>query len=443
MTAYVAVVSKRSYDREILRLAVPALGALAAEPIYVLVDTAVVGHLGTPELGGLAVAGTVLTTGFFLFNFLAYGTTASVSRLVGANDQEAAAHQAVQGCWLAAVLGVLLAGAGVLLAVPAMGVMGATGEMREAGTTYLRISALGSPAVLLTLVGAGYLRGLQDTRTTFYIAAASNVANLVIEVVLIFGLGFGIGASALSTVIAQYGAAVAYVAITVGGVRRFSVSVAPALARIRALLVVGRDLFVRTGSLLAALAVATAVASRIGTVEVASHQIAFQVWSLLALVLDSIAVAGQAMVGRYLGAGSAAHAREASRRMLEWGVGVGIVVAVALAVAAPILAPVFTNDQRVVELTRQVLLVVAVMQPVNAVVFVLDGVLIGAGDLRYLALAMLASSAVFVPLAIGVLAFEHGLLVLWAALVVLMLTRLGALAARFRGDEWAVVGAAR
>ncbi|HEX7167032.1 MAG TPA: MATE family efflux transporter, partial [Acidimicrobiales bacterium] len=257
-------------------MAVPALGALAAEPMYVLVDTAVVGHLGTPQLGGLAVAGTALTTAFFLFNFLAYGTTAAVSRSVGALQPRAAAQHAVQGAWLALGLGVLLAALGVALAPQAISLFGADGEVARNGVVYLRVSALGAPVVLLALVGVGYLRGLQDTRTTLVVALGSNLLNLVLELALIYGLGMGIAASAAATVFAQVVAAAAYGVVVVREVRRHGVALRPDAVHLRALVVVGRDLFVRTGSLLAALAVATGVASRMGQVDLAAHQIAFQ-----------------------------------------------------------------------------------------------------------------------------------------------------------------------
>src|SRR5687768_16922361 len=313
----------RPIDREILRLAVPALGALDAEPLYLLVDTAVVGHLGTPQLGGLAVAGTVLTTAFFLFNFLAYGTTAAVARLIGADDHRTAAHQAVQGVWLALAIGVVLLAAGVTFAPAAVGLFGATDAVRDNAIVYLRIAALGAPAVLLALVGVGYLRGLQDTTRTLAVAVGSNVLNLVLELTLIYGLGMGIAASAAATVVAQYAAAAAYVVVVLRNVQAAGVGLRPDARRLRALVVVGRDLFVRTGSLLAALAVATGVASRLGAVDLGAHQIAFQLWSFLALVLDAIAIAGQAMIGRFLGAGAADDARAAGWRMVQWGIGAG------------------------------------------------------------------------------------------------------------------------
>lgn len=425
-------------------MAVPALGALAAEPLYILVDTAVVGHLGTPQLGGLAVAGTILTTAFFLFNFLAYGTTAAVARLVGAKDERTAAHQAVQGVWLALVIGVALLGLGVLSAPAAVGLFGSTSAVQVNAEVYLRVSALGAPAVLLALVGVGYLRGLQDTKRTLVVAVGSNVLNLVLELALIYGLGMGIAASAAATVVAQYAAAVAYVAIVLRNVRAAGVGLRPDGRRLRGLVVVGRDLFVRTGSLLAALAVGTAVASRLGAIELGAHQIAFQLWSFLALVLDAIAIAGQAMIGRFLGAGAADDARSAGRRMVQWGIAAGVVFGLAVLALRAVLVPLFTDDAAVTALARDVLLVVALLQPLNAIVFVLDGVLIGAGDLRYLAKAMAVSGlVVFLPAALAVLWFGGSLLWLWGALALLMSARLVGNGLRFAGTGWQVVGSER
>lgn len=426
-----------------MRLAVPALGALAAEPLYILVDTAVVGHLGTAPLGGLAVAGTILTTSFFLFNFLAYGTTAAVSRLIGSGDPRTAAHQAVQGAWLALGVGSVLLVAGVVFAPAAVDLFGPPPAVRHNAITYLRISALGAPAVLLALVGVGYLRGLQDTRRTLVVAVVSNVVNLVLELVLIYGFGFGIAASAAATVSAQLLAAAAYGTILLRNVRSTGVTLKADRRRLGALLVVGRDLFVRTGSLLAALAVATGVASRMGQIELASHQIAFQLWSFLALVLDAIAIAGQAMIGRYLGAGEAEEARMAAKRMLQWGLAGGTAFAVAVLFARPLLVPLFTEDPAVADLALDTLGIVALLQPINAVVFVLDGVLIGAGDLRFLARAMLVSSfVVFLPAALLVLRLDLPLQALWVTLALLMTARLVGNTVRFVGPGWQVVGPA-
>ncbi len=431
------------YDREIARLAIPAFGALIAEPVYVLTDTAIVGHLGTPQLGGLAVASSLLLTLYTVFIFLAYGTTAAVSRLLGAGDEREAAHQAVQSLWLAGLIGVALVVVGLVGADALVGLMGADGAVRTNALIYLRISLLGVPALLVVMAGTGYLRGLQDTRTPLVIAVGTGALNLVLEVALVYGLDMGIGASALTTVLAQWVAAGVYLRRIGRAAVGYGVDLGPHPASLRRLGAVGRDLLVRTAALRASLLVATAVATRLGTVELAAHQIAFELWSFLALALDAIAIAGQAMVGRALGAGDAPSARGASRRMIEWGVVFGVAVGTAVLAGRTSLPHLFTDDPAVVSLTTFVLVWVAVLQPVNAVAFVLDGILIGAGDMRFLAWAMAGAAAVFIPAAVAVAVVGAGIGWLWASLGLLMATRVAVLGARFAGDRWMVLGAVR
>jgi putative MATE family efflux protein len=431
------------HDREILRLALPALGALVAEPLYILSDTAVVGHLGTDQLAGLAIASSVLLVGYSLFIFLAYGTTAAVARLLGAGDEERAAHQAVQGMWLAFGVGLALIVLGLATASVTVAALGATGAVRVNALLYLRISLLGVPATLVVLAGTGYLRGLQDTTTPLVVAVVSALGNLALELVLIFGLGFGIGASAWSTVIAQWGAATVYVVWVHRAVRHHTVQLAPHGPTLRRLAVVGRDLFVRTAALRGSLLVATAVAARIGTVALAAHQIAFEIWSFLALALDAVAIAGQAIVGRYLGADDVASARRSGRRMIEWGVGAGVLFGTVTIALHVVLPHIFSGDAAVVGVAGFLLIFVGVMQPLNGVVFVLDGLLIGAGDLRYLARAMVASFVAFLPCALGVWWMGLGIGWLWGALVVFMAARAVTLGLRWRDGQWAVTGAER
>ena len=431
------------HDREIARLAVPAFGALAAEPLYLLVDTAIVGHLGTDQLGGLAIAGIVLTVVFGLCNFLAYSTTGAVSRLIGAGDQRRAAAVGVDGLWLASGLGLALAVVGIAFAPQIVHIMGASATVRPFALTYLRISLIGAPAVLIALAGAGYQRGRQDTTATLVIAVAANVANLGIELLLVYGLGLGLAGSAWGTVLAQYGASVAYLMIVLRTVHRFDAPLRPDAAGIRTTARVGSQIMVRTAALLAALTAATAMAARVGTVAVAAHQIAFQVWTFLALSLDAIAIAAQAMIGRFLGADDPATARRAARRMLEWGVVVGVGLGVGLAIVRPLVVPLFTDDPAVRDLAEQVLLIVAAMQPINALVFVLDGILLGAGDAAYLAWAMVAALAAFGIAAAAVVLLDGGLLAIWVALCVLMVARLAGMGARFARGGWQITGAAR
>jgi putative MATE family efflux protein len=434
---------RSEWDREIFRLAVPSFGALIAEPVYVLSDTAIVGHLGTPQLAGLAIAAAILVTGYSIFIFLAYGTTAAVARLFGAGDQREATHQAVQGVWLAVAVSVPVTVAGLVLAGPLVGLFGASGAAAGYAETYLRISALGIPAVLVTYAAVGWLRGRQDTRTPLVVAVGSAAVNLALEIVLILGLGYGVGASAASTVLVQWAAVAVYltglgrqaVGLQVG--RRPVGRVVGRLAR------VGLDLLVRTVALRLALAAATAVAARLGPAQVGAHQIAFELWNTLALALDAVAIAAQALVGRLLGAGDPVAARAATRRMIDLGLVFGAAVGLGLLALRDVLPHAFTDDPQVVQLASFVLLFAAVLQPVNAVVFVLDGVLMGAGDMRYLAVTMVISAGLFLVLAGILVATGAGLGWLWTSIGVLMLARLVTLVARLRTDAWLVTGAIR
>ena len=424
-------------------MALPAFGALAAEPLYVLADTAIVGHLGTRPLAGLAVAGTLLTVAFGIFNFLAYSTTAAVARRIGAGDRKKAAEQGVDGLWLALALGIALTVVGLAVAPSVVRAMGASARIRPDALTYLRISLLGAPAVLIALAGTGYLRGCQDTRTPLAIQLGANVGNLFLEIVFVFGLHLGIAGSAWGTVIAQLGAAGAYLFIVKRAATVEHASLRPDRAGIRAAAIVGSTLVVRTGALLTAFLVSTSIASRIGDAQVAAHEIAFQIWNFLALSLDAIAIAGQAIIGRSLGAGDREGTRAAARRMIEWGVMAGIVLGGAVAIASPALAAAFTHDSLVRNEALPILWIVAAMQPMNGVVFVLDGVLIGAGESRYLALAMLGATATFVPAALAVDALGGGLVALWGALTLFMVARLVGMGRRYLGDHWLVIGATR
>jgi MATE family, multidrug efflux pump len=434
---------RSDHDRDILRLAVPAFGALIAEPLYLLADTAIVGNLGVRPLGGLAVAGIVLTAVFGIFNFLAYSTTGAVARHLGAGNTRAAAEQGIDGMWLAAALGLLLALAGLLLAPLIVDVMGASSSVRPFALTYLRISLLGSPFMLIALAGAGYLRGMQDTKTTLVIAIAANTLNLGLELFFVYGLDRGIAGSAWGTVAAQAAAAVAFLVIVRRSARRAGAGIRPRAEGVKNTAVVGSHLIVRTGSLLLALLITTAVAARISDVAVAAHQIAFQIWTFLALTLDAIAIAGQALVGRFLGASDGSGAKAASRRMLEWGIGVGLMLGTLTAVLRPVLVPLFTDDAAVQSLAEQVLWFVAALQPLAGAVFVLDGILIGAGDSRYLAAAMAGATLLYLPMVGLVSALDGGLIALWAAFSLWVVARLVGMGARFATDRWAVTGAVR
>lgn len=439
--------STRVLDRDIARLAIPALGALVAEPLYVLADTAVVGNLlGTIELAGLSVAGQTLLTVHAIMVFLAYGTTAAVSRLLGAGQTKRAAHQAVQGLWLAAVMGVVLGLVAWRFADPILRLIGETDDgnaeaVLAQARTYLLVSLWGLPAMLIALSGVGYLRGLQDTTRPLYVALATALFNLILELILIVGFDLKIGASAFATVVAQWLGAAAYLWWIGRDVVSHGVRLIPDPREIVRLLRVGGTLFIRTVALRGSFTVTVAAASRISTEALAAHEIAFQFFIFTALALDSVAIAGQSMMGRFLGADDEAGAHAAGRRVLEWGVGVGLVAMVIFGVGAPFLPDLFTNDPVVASLAVVAMVHLALMQPINGIVFALDGILIGAGDMRFLAWAMAGAAVVFIPLALSVPALDLGLGWLWATIWVLMVVRGAALFVRFRSNRWAVTGA--
>ena len=432
---------RRVHDREILRLAVPAFGALVAEPLFLLADSAIVGHLGTPQLAGLGVAGALLATAVSVCVFLAYGTTASVARRVGAGDLRAAVAQGVDGIWLAAGLGVALAAVLAVAGGPLVDAFGTSARATPYALTYLHVSLVGLPAMLAVLAATGVLRGLQDTRTPLVVAAVGAAANVVLNLLLVYGVGLGIAGSALGTVLAQGGMAAAFVVVVVRGARREGASLRPDLPGIRAAGRAGVPLVVRTVTLRAALLLMTYVATAAGTVAVAAHQVAFTTWMFLSLMLDAVAIAGQAIVGRYLGAADVAGTRAATRRMVEWGVLSGVLLGVVLLTVRAAFVPLFTDDPAVRSLLADVLVVAAVAQPVCGIVFALDGVLIGAGDGRYLAWAGVGTLVAFAPLALLVLAADGGLVALWWAFDGFLLVRLLTLVPRWLGGRWMVTGA--
>ena len=427
------------HDREIFRLAVPALGALAAEPLYLLTDTAIVGHLGTTELAALALAATLLSALVTLCNFLTYGTTARVARLRGAGEEAAAGRIAAQSLWLAVGLGIALALFCVVFAEPLVALLGGDGRTADLCVTYLRISALGVPFALIALSGQGYLRGADRLNRPLVIVMAGNAVNVVLELLFVYGLDWGLPGSAWGTVIAQAGMGAAFV---------WELLRAPADARrplwheLRPLLRVGGDIAVRTAALLGSFVVASAVLARVGEASLAAHQIAFQLFVFLALVLDALAIAGQVMVGRALGATDPAGAAEAGRRLIVLSVAVGCVFAVLLLAGSELIPRAFTSDDAVLDRAAVLWPLFALLQPVGAAVFALDGILIGAEDTRFIKWSMVfAALGVFVPICLLTLELGWGIAGVWAGLNALMVARLATMGARFGRGSWALVGA--
>lgn len=428
--------------RELLRLAIPALATLLAEPLLILADTWIIGHVGTPHLAGLTIATTVLGVLVGLAIFLAYGTTATVSRRLGAGNRTGALAGGVDGMVLGALLGVILA-VTLLVAAPAViALFGATPAASGYAATYLRIVGFGLPALLVILAATGVLRGLQNTRTPLLVVVTMNLTNIGLNVALVLGAGLGIAGAALGTVISQWLGATVLAGVVLRAARAAGTPIA---FRPAGVLTAARDgvwLVLRTAALQAALVITTLTAAGAGEVALAAHQVTASLWTTTAFALDALAIAAQAMVGLRLGAGDPAGAHAITRRVVGWGVGFGAIVGALILLARPALAGFFTPDAGVRALLLGTLVVLAAIAPVGGVTFALDGVLIGAGDARYLALAGAITTAVYAPLALAVHLTAAGLTWLWVAYGGWIIARAVALWLRARGDAWMRLGEA-
>ncbi|RWR17365.1 MATE family efflux transporter [Microbacterium enclense] len=432
-------------NRAIVRLAVPALGALIAEPLFLIVDGAMVGHLGVAPLAGLGIAGAILHTVVGLMVFLAYATTPAVARRFGAGELGRAVSVGIDGMWFALTIGAVLALAGVLATPALVGVFGAAPDVAENARVYLSISMWGLPAMLVVFAATGLLRGMQDTVTPLWIAGLGFGANAGLNALFIYGFGWGIAGSAVGTVVAQWGMVGAYVVIATRLARRHDASLRPETGGLRGTARSGGWLFVRTLSLRAAFLATVAVATGLGSAELAGWQIAFTIFSTAAFALDALAIAAQALVGKSLGAGDVAGARHVLSRTVAWGLWFGVAVGALVAAASGVLGLVFTGDPEIAALIQPALLVLAVAQPLASFVFVLDGVLIGAGDARYLAIAGVLNLVPYIPALVLVGLFAGGgpAGLAWLAASffgVYMLARAATLGLRVRGRAWMSAG---
>jgi putative MATE family efflux protein len=428
-------------DRRIAALALPALGALAAEPLYVLFDTAIVGHLGVDPLGALALAGTVLAGAVSLCNFLAYGSTPLIGRLHAAGRHNQAAHMGRQAIVLAVALGFILAAGAIAGAEPAIAALGGHGRLAALAVRYMRIAALGLPFALIAVAGQGYLRGVSRLRVPLLLLLAGNLSNCILEVLFVYVLHLGIAGSAWATVIAQGIIAIALLATVVPmRVRDWR----PDRMALGALASSGGQILVRTASLYTAFLLASAILAHVSTSALAAHQIVFQLWIFLALALDALAIAAQVLVSQELGADRVTRARELALRVLTWSILIGVLLALVMLPLSNMLPRVFTSDRGVLDYVASIWPIFALMQPLGAAVFALDGILIGAGDTRYLMWAMLASSVLtFAPLALASAALGWGIIGVWSAIVAFLAARLLTCGLRFRGERWEVAGAVR
>jgi putative MATE family efflux protein len=424
--------------RQVTGLALPALGVLAAEPLYVLVDTAVVGHLGVVPLAALAVAGTVLAQLSTTLTFFSYGTTARAARLHGAGRRSDAVVEGVQASWLAVTAGLILIVLGELFAGPIIRLLSGPGEVADAAVGWLRIALLGTPFILLTMAGNGWMRGVQDTARPLRYVLAGNGISAVLCPVLVYGADLGLAGSAIANVAAQVIAAGMFVRALISE----RVPMRPVPALIRGQLGIGRDLMLRTLAFQVCFISATAVAAHTSAATVGAHQVVLQLWFFVALLLDAVAIAAQSLVGAALGSGDGDGARDLAYRLTRYGLYFGVLCAVVFTLLAPVLPAVFTSDPAVLAEIPHAWWFFVALQPIGGVVFALDGVLLGAGDAGFMRNStLLAAGLGFLPLVWAANVFDWGLAGIWTGLTAFLVIRLVAVCLRLRSGRWAVPGA--
>ncbi|MGH3652083.1 MATE family efflux transporter [Glutamicibacter sp.] len=431
--------------RQILALAVPALGALIAEPLFLMADSAIVGHLGVAELAGAALGTTVLHTAVGLMIFLAYATTPAVARALGAGNPGKAMAAGRDGMWFAVVLGVSLSLLGYFSAESLVGLMRGEGQTAEFAVDYINYSMPGLTAMLLVLAATGVLRGMQDTKTPLIVATAGFGLNIVLNFVLVYWADMSVAGAALGTSIAQWMMAVVYLWMILPRIRKQGISMAPSWSGFISTGQVGSWLMLRNLSMRAALLLTVFVATNAGTQTLAAHQLVFTIFSFLAFALDALAIAAQAMIGQELGRGDAGQVRKLTGIMSRWGIYFGVVTGILLFATSWVFPMIFTPDEQIRQLTTVGLWILALSQPLCGLVFVLDGVLIGAGDARYLGLVGVINLVVYVPMlwAIQVFAQDSTSAILWiwvAFAIGYMAARGVSLSLRARNTAWMRLG---
>jgi MATE family multidrug resistance protein len=416
---------RRAHDRQILALGIPALGALAADPLVSLVDTAFVGRLGTTSLAALGIDAAIFGLAFFAFNFLAYGVTPLVAKALGAGEADRASRVIANGLVAAVGLGSIVTVVLQVGADPILSLMGASSEVAREAAGYLRIRALAAPAVLIITLGHGAFRGHQDTRTPFFVTLGFNLVNLILDPLLIFGAGWDLNGAAIATLAAQWVGAIWFLVLIR---RRLGLQFGGIEPReLFGLLRVGRDVVIRTAALLVTFTVATRVAATIGDAEVAAHQVGMQLLIFLALSIDALAIAAQSLIARFIGEQRRADAWDVSVRLLQLGAAVGAGFLLLLVLARSVVPGWFTSEPDVQAAIESLWLILAIMQPLAALVYVWDGVVMGAAEFGYLAWAMVVSAVVAIGALALVVPLGWGLPGVWWGLGLLNVVRAGTL----------------
>ncbi|WP_377452882.1 MATE family efflux transporter [Rhodococcoides fascians] len=430
--------------RRILGLSLPSLGVLAAEPLYLLFDAAVVGRLGALALAGLAIGGLVLAQVSTQLTFLSYGTTARAARMHGAGRERDAVGEGVQATWLAVAIGLAIVLVVQLFAAPVVSLLAGGGDIAAEALLWLRVALVGVPFILISLAGNGWMRGVQNTTTPLRFVVLGFGVSAVLCPLLVHGLlGFPrleLVGSAVANVIGQGVAG----ALFVGALGRSGASLRPRWSVMRAQLVLGRDLIVRSLAFQACFLSAAAVASRFGAASVAANQVVLHLWNLVSLMLDSLAIAAQTLVGAALGAGRTEDARALARRLTAWSTVFAVILAAAFAVGQPVVPGLFTTDVSVIDQMQAIWWIFVAIIPVAGVVFALDGVLLGSGDAAFLRNATMACAVVgFLPFIWSALVFDWGVVGIWLGLGVFVCLRMVAVAGRVLSGKWLVTGSDR
>ena len=422
--------------RRILALALPALGVLAANPIYLLLDTAVVGRLGTAELAALAAGVAIQSTVTTQLTFLSYGTTARSSRMFGAGRRDQAVAEGVQASWVALLVGLALATIVWVFAQPLAMALSGNYETSLESARWMRVAAFAIPLTLLIMAGNGWMRGVQNTRLPFWLTLCGLIPGAVLLPILVHR--FGLVGSAIANVIGIGITASLFVAVLVREHLRYSRDFAPQFDVIRHQLVLGRDLILRSMSFQISLLAAAAVAGRFGVAALAAHQILLQLWNFLALVLDSLAIAAQTLTGSALGTGDVERAKEVGNQTTRFSTGFGVLLAAVFALFAGQIWSLFTQDPSVHSQLRGPWICLVAMIIVGGVVFALDGVLLGASDAAFLRNLTIASVlGVFFPITLMSIAFGWGLTGIWVGQLASVVLRLIGVVVRLRSMKWA------
>jgi putative MATE family efflux protein len=433
-----AIDDSSAATRRLLGLAASAFVVLAAEPLYLLVDTAVVGHLGTVPLAGLGIGAALMALLTILGDFVEYGTTSRAARWFGAGRADAAVNEGVQATWLALGIGVLVVALGEAVAGPLTRLLaGGGGATQAAAESWFRIAIIGVPGVLAVLAGNGWMRGVQRTREPVRIVLIANALSAIASPLLVYPAGLGLEGSAIANVAAQ----VVGAGLFLRSLHRAAGGLRPDRSVMRAQVVVGRDLFLRSAAFQVAFLSGAAVASRIGTAQIAAHQIGMQLWEFTALLLDSFAIAAQSLIGAALGGSDAVAARRLAWQVARWGLWAGVAFAALYAAGWYLVPQAFTSSAAVQHQAHLLWPWFVGMLPASGVLFALDGVLVGAGDVAFMrTLTIVAAVVFFVPINVATLHWHWGIGGVWAGLTAFILVRLVGMLARTRGSTWLVLG---